>query len=502
MVRLWWTMKRITGAGGGGAEEMSNKRRRNLAVLGGEEEQPAVMYKKARITTSSSASSVCGGAAGVAIASGSESRAQWGGPEAEWTGLPDDTVLGLFGVLSHRDRASLASVCRAWRGLGSAASLWSSVDLRAHTLDLETVSALAGRCEGLQSLKFRGGACASSIVGLQARALRELSGDCCSHLSDATLSMVVARHGNLESLQLGSDCERVTSEALKVVAVCCPKLRRLCVSGIREVDKDAILALFQHCKGLTELGFLDSHNIDERAFMAATSLRFLSIAGCRCVAWAMAALYWSKLPNLVGLDVSRTDITPIALTYLLSAPELKVVCALNCPLLEEGSSPKPSPSSKTVLLSRFTDLNEGLEALLCPRNSTEASSSGRASSKRLDSEVAEWTEWMLSHALLKIAESNAPSLDSFWLKQGTAMMLRLVQSAQEDVQERAATALATFVVVDDENATVDSARAEAVMNGGGIALLLGLANSSREGVQSEAAKVVLVAHKYCRNASV
>jgi hypothetical protein len=333
-------------------------------------------------------------------------------------------------------------------------------------------------------------------VGLQARELRELSGDCCGHLSDATLSMVVARHGNLESLQLGSDCERVTSEALKVVAVCCPKLRRLCISGIREVDKDAIQALFQHCKGLTELGFLDSHTIDEGAFGTATSLRFLSVAGCRCIVWSTAAHSWSKLPNLAGLDVSRTDITPSALTQLLTAPELKVVCALNCPVLEEGSNPKPSPSSKaTVLLARFTDLIEGLEILLCPSNLRDISLSGRSAfgtRTRLDLEVAEWTEWMLSHALLKIAESNAPSLDSFWLKQGTGMMLRLVQSAQEDVQERAATALATFVVVDDENATVDSARAEAVMNGGGIGLLLGLAKSCREGVQSEAAKVILV----------
>ncbi|KAG0630749.1 hypothetical protein M758_1G201600 [Ceratodon purpureus] len=486
-------MKRIIAGGGGGGgaggagEDMSNKRRRNANVGEEQEQQQPAMYKKARITSSSSSSaSACYKELSSAAASVAESEWQ----DAQWTSLPDDTVLQVFNLLNHRDRASLASVCRTWRVLGSSGSLWGSLDLRAHTLDLEMVSALAGRCEGLQRLKFRGGAFASSIVGLRARELRELSGDCCGHLSDATLSMVVARHGNLESLQLGSDCERVTSEALKVVAVCCPKLRRLCVSGIREVDRDSIVALFKHCTGLTELGFLDSHSIDEGAFVGATSLRFLSIAGCRCVVSSSAALQWSKLPNLVGLDVSRTDISPIALTYLLAAPELRVVCALNCPLLEEGSSPKPSASSKTVLLSRFTDLNEGLEVLLGTRESNGASSSGRASSKRLDREVAEWTEWMLSHALLKIAESNAPSLDSFWLKQGTAMMLRLVQSAQEDVQERTATALATFVVVDDENATVDSARAEAVMNGGGIGLLLGLAKSSREGVQSEAAKAI------------
>jgi len=38
-----------------------------------------------------------------------------------------------------------------------------------------------------------------------------------------------------------------------------------------------------------------------------------------------------------------------------------------------------------------------------------------------------------------------------------------------------------------------------VMNAGGIALLLGLAKSSREGVQSEAAKVVLVPSRISLN---
>ena len=43
--------------------------------------------------------------------------------------------------------------------------------------------------------------------------------------------------------------------------------------------------------------------------------------------------------------------------------------------------------------------------------------------------------------------------------------------------ERAAMALATFVVTYDVNATVDPTRAEAVMHGGGIGLLLDLAKS-------------------------
>jgi hypothetical protein len=87
-----------------------------------------------------------------------------------------------------------------------------------------------------------------------------------------------------------------------------------------------------------------------------------------------------------------------------------------------------------------------------------------------------------------MADSNS-GLKSFWLKQGTALMLRLVQSQQEDVQERAATALATFILIDNEIESVDPAKAEAVMHAGGIAHLLRLAKSFQEGVQSEAAKV-------------
>ncbi|RZC71757.1 hypothetical protein C5167_034928 [Papaver somniferum] len=42
----------------------------------------------------------------------------------------------------------------------------------------------------------------------------------------------------------------------------------------------------------------------------------------------------------------------------------------------------------------------------------------------------------------------------------------------------------------DENATVDCGRAETVMHDGGIRLLLDLAKSCREGLQSEASKAI------------
>ncbi|KAL4569824.1 hypothetical protein LXL04_025468 [Taraxacum kok-saghyz] len=106
-------------------------------------------------------------------------------------------------------------------------------------------------------------------------------------------------------------------------------------------------------------------------------------------------------------------------------------------------------------------------------------------------EIMNWVEWILSHSLLRIAESNPYGLDQFWLTQGEDLLLNLMQSFQEDVQERSATGLATFVVIDDENANVDVGRAEAVMKGGGIQLLLGLARSWKEGLQSEATKAIV-----------
>ena len=62
---------------------------------------------------------------------------------------------------------------------------------------------------------------------------------------------------------------------------------------------------------------------------------YLSVVGCNCIMWNTAAQVWSKLPNLVGLDVSRMEITPNAVTQLLGAPSLQVVYALNRSVLEE-----------------------------------------------------------------------------------------------------------------------------------------------------------------------
>ncbi|KAK7340475.1 hypothetical protein VNO77_21179 [Canavalia gladiata] len=414
----------------------------------------------------------------------------------DWRSLPDDTVIQLLSCLSYRDRASLSSTCRTWRFLGSSPCLWTSLDLRSHRFDASMASSLAPRCVHLQKLRFRGAESADAIIHLRARNLRELSGDYCRKITDATLSVIAARHESLESLQLGPDfCERISSDAIKAIAHCCPRLNKLRLSGIRDVNADAINALAKHCSNLTDIGFIDCLNVDELALGNVLSVRFLSVAGTSSMKWGVVSHLWHKLPNLIGLDVSRTDIGPSAVSRMLSLSQnLRVLIALNCPILEEDTSFSASKYKNKLLVSLFTDIFKGLASLFFDNTKRGKNvfldwRTSKNNDKDLN-EIIPWLEWMLSHTLLRSAESPQQGLDNFWVKQGGALLLSLMQSSQEDVQERAATGLATFVVIDDENASIDCGRAEAVMRDGGIRLLLGLAKSWREGLQSEAAKAI------------
>ncbi|KAJ6835517.1 protein ARABIDILLO 1-like [Iris pallida] len=199
----------------------------------------------------------------------------------------------------------------------------------------------------------------------------------------------------------------------------------------------------------------------------------------------------------MAVDLSRTDVSPSAVSRLLSlSKSVRVICALNCSALEmEGNhSPWTFCSKKgKLVLAFFTDVFKGIASLFSLSDIKEKDVFGewrRWEKDRVVSDVMCWLEWTLSQSLLRIAETNPLGIDEFWLNQGAALLLSLGKSSQEEVQERAATGLATFVVIDDENATVDPARAEAVMKNDGVPLLLDLARSGREGVQSEAAKAI------------
>ncbi|KAI9180209.1 hypothetical protein LWI28_002332 [Acer negundo] len=413
-----------------------------------------------------------------------------------WTSLPDDTVIQLLSCLNYRDRASLSSTCRTWRALSFSPCLWSSLDIRAHKCDAAIAASLTSRCANLHKLRFRGADSADAIIHIQARKLREISGDYCRKITDATLSVIAARHEELESLQLGPDfCENITSDAIKAVAHCCPKLRKLRLSGIKKINGDAINALAKHCPNLTDIGFLDCLNVDEMALGNVVSVRMLSVAGTSNLKWNLISQVWHKLPKLIMLDVSRTDVGPVAISRLLSSSKsLKVLCALNCPVLEQNTSLSTGKNKGKLVIAFSTDIFKGVASLFVDAPKKEKNvfldwMNSKKKDKNLD-EIMSWLEWILSHTLLRIAENNPQDLDDFWLKQGAPLLLSLMQSSQEDVQERAATGLATFVVINDENASIDGGRAEAVMKDGGIRLLLDLANSWREGLQSEAAKAI------------
>lgn len=416
----------------------------------------------------------------------------------DWTSLPDDTAIQLFSYLSHRDRASLSSTCRAWRAIGKSPCLWQALDLRHHNCDTSVTASLASRCESLHKVRFRGPEAAVGIVHLKAKNLREISGDCCRRMTDVVFSVLVARHTALESLTIGPDfCEGISSDAIYVLAVCCPKLRKLRLSGFHEVDARAINALAQHCPDLADVGFIDCRRVDETALGNVTSVSFLSVAGTTNIKWNLVSQQWTKLPHLIALDVSRTNIAPVTVTSLFaSLCSLKALCALNCPSLEQDASFATNKHHEgKVLFAIFTDILRGAASLFVdmPKNDQKVFLDWRNTKDKKTNEILNWLEWVISNSLLRVSEINPGGLDNFWLNQGASLLINFLQSPQEEVQERAAMALATFVVIDEENASIHTGRAEAVIRYGGIRLLLSLASSWKEGLQAEAAKVKILA---------
>ncbi|KAJ4896235.1 Protein ARABIDILLO 2 [Raphanus sativus] len=393
----------------------------------------------------------------------------------DWTSMIYDPMLHIFTLLDYPDRASLASTCKAWRSIGASPYLWSSLDLRGYRFNLSLVDCLANRCADLQKVRFSGLHSSSALVNLKAKNLREISGEHCGNVTDAKLSMIVACHKALESLHLGPGFgEKITSEAIKRIAIFCPKLKSLRLSGMRDVSSEAITSLAQHCPQLSDVGFLDCLNINEEAFGQVVSLRYLAVTGTSTINWRVATESWEKLPNLTGLDVSRTSIDHVAVSRLLtSSQSLKVVCALNCHMLENVADFDPDEFEGKILIAKFNNTLNGLASILFEDNS-----------KMLNEETMCWIECNLSCTLLYLAENNLLGLNSFWHNYGPKLFLRLMQSSQEDVQERAATGLAAFIHMGDDNASIS------VMRDGGIPILLKFAKSWKKSFQSEAARAI------------
>ncbi|MBA0717642.1 hypothetical protein Golax_005440 [Gossypium laxum] len=387
----------------------------------------------------------------------------------DWTSLPDDAMIQLFSLLNYHDRANLSATCKAWRIVGASKCLWTSLDLRGYKFNITMAVSLSPRCVNLQQVRFRGAESADAINHLNAMNLRDISGD---SITDDTLTMLVSRHKDLRCIQVGPD-DKVTSGSIKAIAFYCPKLKQLRLSGIKDGLADSINALANYCPNLVDIGFIDCLNVDGVALGHVLSVRFLSVAGTSNMKWDVVSHVWCKLPQLIGLDVSRTDISSTAVSMLLSSSRsLKVLCALNCPVLEQDITVNTVKTEGKLLLGLFSDIRNVFSDWGC------------------SNEIMTWLKWILSHTLLRIAKSSPQNLDYFWLKQGVALFLSLLQCSQEDVQEMAASGLATCIFANEGNAIIDPGKAEAVVKNGGVPLLLDLAKSWQEGIQSAATKAI------------
>eukprot|EP00897_Mesotaenium_endlicherianum_P001783 jgi/Mesen1/1632/ME000135S00627 len=423
---------------------------------------------------------------------------------SDWMRLPEDALVRVFSCLGFRDIARLACVSRAWRALSASPSLWSSLDVRAYTINMEVASALSKRCQSLRTLRIRGGAAANAAIHLRAQNLQNLQGDACMDLIDAGFSMLVACHQHLQSLQL-MDCNKISSDAIRLAATCARSLSVLRLSGLHEVDFDALTALGQNCPHLTEVALLDCRFIGEKGFSSMKQLSRLSVAGSG-VHWQMAVEAWAQMPNLVALDVSRSDIVPFAATRLLSAPHLKVLCALQCYYLESAPESVVYNSRAKCLVAEFADAGHGLASYFQARERALADGdtchprrcgAGSSSGSSLPGMHASGVR-VRGQALANLSV-NGNVAKALAAEGGISILAELAKSPNKWVMEEAAGGLWNLSVGEEHKGlqeraagalwglSVSETNSIAIGREGGVAPLVVLAQSLHEDVHETAA---------------
>ncbi|XP_047308844.1 protein ARABIDILLO 1-like [Impatiens glandulifera] len=391
----------------------------------------------------------------------------------DWTELPGDTVIQLFSLLNDHDRVNLSSVCQSWWSLAASPCLWRSLDLRARKFDISTATSLASRCSSLQKLYFEGEESAEAIISLKVRTLIQLSGNFYGRVNDVTLSKIVDMNKLLEIIEFGSSyCTGISSEGIKSIAMCCLNLKKLWLSGLKEVNSIAINALSSNCHSLVEIAFTDCGKVDEIALTNLVSVQFLSIAGTYRLNSYLVIEHWIKFENLLALDVSRTDISANAIDRLLSySPTLKVLCAFDCEEMEQDINFRPKNEMGIKLISILTYTSTLLDSQ--------------------DIMIMPWIEQVLSRCLLHFAITNHLPVRYFWLYGGITFITKFLKSSEEEVQERAIRIIPKFATLnfkeEDDDAVIDQ-RVEAIVDW--VTIFLNLVKSSGEGVKLEVAKAI------------
>ncbi|XP_047326292.1 protein ARABIDILLO 2-like [Impatiens glandulifera] len=401
----------------------------------------------------------------------------------DWSELPYNTIINLFSMLTYRDRASLSSVCRRWRSLGASPCLWQSLDLRSHKLDISTANSLSNRCGSLQKLWFEGIESEEVIISLKANNLVELNTNFSDYNYafnvDVTLSIIVARHEMLETIQLGPQWGRhINCDGIKAIGLCCPNLKKLWLYSVNYIRSEAIHTLASNCQRLINVAFMDCSGLDFEALTNIVSVRFLSLAGSDKLESDEVIEQLIKFPNLIALDVSRTKINSRGISKLLSCSlTLKVLCAIKCQALENDTNFNPNNVMGIELITMLTRVPVPMS--LSPALNHEDN-------------VMAWIEQVLSHSIIQIIESTLSQVGFFWDNQGAHLVTYLLKSSQEDVQERAIRVLAKFLIIDEEEKSLYIGRSNAIVDGGGIKFLLNLGKSSNENVQIDVAKVIFI----------
>ncbi|XP_076954591.1 protein ARABIDILLO 2-like [Bidens hawaiensis] len=310
-------------------------------------------------------------------------------------------------------------------------------------------------------------------TNLRAEGLRELRGSYCREITDASLAHIVTHHSLLESIELGPDfCDGITSEAIVAIALGCPWLKKLRLSGVQNVNSTAISSLANNCPQLQDVAFVNCLIIDGAALGKLVSLRFLSVAGTANIDWNLAGYSWGNLRNIEGLDVSRTDaVLAIVRRLFKSLNSLKLLCAFNSPLIDVDADLHATANRLGIMmLGFFNDTFKDLSRMF-PGTFSEWRNRLGKKDGNLD-EFMSWVEWILSLALIHIAGwLNTDGFEEFRINQGVGLLLNLLQSSQEDVQEYAAIGLAAFMMVVDDVPMVNAILVDAVMIGGGVELL-------------------------------
>ncbi|KAK8686403.1 hypothetical protein V6N13_125428 [Hibiscus sabdariffa] len=236
-------------------------------------------------------------------------------------------------------------------------------------------------------------------------------------------------------------------------------------------DTAAAVSLSPRCKNLQRLKFLAAGSADAIVSLQARALREISDACERIGGDAIKALAYC-CPRLQRLWMSGVkEVNGDAINAL----------AKHCRQLKDVG---------------FVESDNIDEVALGNLNSVKFLSVAGTRNLKWGSAAQIWSRLPCLMCLVSRTDVNLSAVTGF-LSSSQNLKGQLYYSvyyelhrSQEEVQERAATAVATFVVIDDEIATVDCKRAEAILWGDGIRLLLNLSRSCQEGLQSEAAKAI------------